>query len=290
MNAVHALRFQHKISTLCRVLKVNRSTYYKHFSKAVPNRTLENQRIRSYILAIYSASKKRLGAYKICYLIGVEYGIYISVGRVYRLMKSMNLPKMSTIKPKFIHSKNDDSASFKNEVKQQFTTDKPNLVWVSDITYVKVNGSFYYVCVIIDLFSRKVIAYTVRNKIDVNLVVDTFNRAFAVRNYPKDLIFHSDRGSQYTAKQFRKLLDRCNVIQSFSAKGYPYDNAVAESFFKFLKLEDLNRQTFYTKAQLELSLFEYIDGFYNNKRPHSANGMLSPNQKEKLYFENLKKS
>jgi len=282
------LRFQHKISTLCRVLKVNRSTYYKHFSKAVSDRTLQNQRIRSYILAIYSASKKRLGAYKICYLLGVEYGIYISVGRVYRLMKSMNLPKMSTVKPKFIHSKSDNSASFNNEVKQNFTTDKPNLVWVSDITYVKVNGKFCYICVIIDLFSRKVIAYTVRNKIDVNLVIDTFNKAFAIRNYPENLIFHSDRGSQYTAKSFRKYLDNCNVIQSFSAKGYPYDNAVAESFFKFLKLEELNRQTFYNKAQLELSLFEYTEGFYNAKRPHSANGMLSPNQKETLYFDNLK--
>lgn len=281
------MRFQHKISTLCRVLKVNRSTYYKHFSKLVSDRTLQNQKIRSSILSIYSASKKRLGAYKICYLLGVEYGINISVGRVYRLMKSMNLPKMSTIKPKFIHSKNDDSASFNNEVKQQFTTDKPNLVWVSDITYVKVNGCFNYICVIIDLFSRKVIAYTVRNKINVNLVADTFKKAFTARNHPENLIFHSDRGSQYTSNQFRKLLDSCNVIQSFSAKGYPYDNAVVESFFKFLKLEELNRQTFYTKTQLDLSLFEYIDGFYNTKRPHSANGMLSPNQKEKLYFDNL---
>ena len=117
--------------------------------------------------------------------------------------------------------------------------------------------------------------------------MDTFNKAFSIRNQPKNLIFHSDRGSQYTSKNFRKLLDECNVMQSFSAKGYLYDNAVAESFFKFLKLEELNRQTFYNQAQLALSLFEYIEGFYNSKRPHSANHMLSPNQKEKLYFDNL---
>lgn len=248
---------------------------------------MQNQKIRYYILSIYSASKKRLGAYKICYLLGVEYGIYISVGRVYRLMKSMNLPKMSTIKPKFICSKKASSFSYHNEVKQNFTTDKPNIVWVSDITYVKVNNSFYYICVIIDLFSRKVISYLASNKINENLVMDTFHKAFSIRNRPKNLIFHSDRGCQYTSQNFRKLLEQCNVIQSFSAKGYPYDNAVAESFFKFLKLEELNRRTFYTKAQLELSLFEYIEGFYNSKRPHSANHMLSPNQKEKLYFENL---
>lgn len=247
---------------------------------------MQNQKIRTLILSIYSSSKKRLGAYKICYLLGSEYGINISVGRVYRLMKSMNLPKMSTIKPKFIPAKKGSASTYNNEIKQNFTTDKPNLVWVSDITYVKVNGSFYYVCVIIDLFSRKVIAYSVSNKINENLVINTFKKAFSVRNKPQNLIFHSDRGSQYTSLNFRKLLEQCNVIQSFSAKGYPYDNAVAESFFKFLKLEELNRKTFYNKSQLELSLFEYIEGFYNSKRPHSANNMLPPNQKEKLYFEN----
>lgn len=248
---------------------------------------MQNQKIRSFILAIYSTSKKRLGAYKICYLLGVEYGIYISPGRVYRLMKSMNLPEMSTISPESASSNSDASSSFNNEVKRNFSTDKPNLVWVSDITYVKVNGKFNYICVIIDLFSRKVISYSVKNKIDSKLVTDTFNKAFAARNQPENLIFHSDRGSQYTAKEFRKLSDSCNVIQSFSAKGCPYDNAVSESFFKFLKLEEINRHTFDTKAQLELSLFEYIEGFYNTRRPHSYNDMLSPNQKEKLYFDNL---
>lgn len=202
-------------------------------------------------------------------------------------MKSMNLPKMSTVKPKFIYSKKEDSSVCNNKLKQNFTTDKPNLVWVSDITYVKVNGSFYYICVIIDLFSRKVISYSVSNKIDTKLVINTFNKAFISRNRPKNLIFHSDRGCQYTSKEFRKFLENCNIIQSFSAKGYPYDNAVAESFFKFLKFEELNRKSFTSKSELELSLFEYIEGFYNSKRPHSANYMLSPNQKEKLYFHSL---
>ena len=281
------MRFQHKISTLCRVLKVNRSTYYKHFSEKISDRALQNQKIRSIILSVYSASKKRLGAYKICYLLKAEYGIHISVGRVYRLMKSMNLPKMSTVKPKFISSKKEDSSVYNNKLKQNFTTDKPNIVWVSDITYVKVNSSFYYICVIIDLFSRKVISYSVSNKIDTKLVINTFHKAFISRNRPENLIFHSDRGSQYTSKEFRKFLENCNIIQSFSAKGYPYDNAVAEAFFKFLKFEELNRKSFTSKSELELSLFEYIEGFYNSKRPHSANDMLSPNQKEKLYFDSL---
>lgn len=200
-------------------------------------------------------------------------------------MKNMNLPKKSTSKPKFIYAHKDNSDVCVNRLKQNFTTDKPNLVWVSDITYVKVNGSFYYICVIIDLFSRKVISYCVSNKIDAKLVINTFKKAFSSRNCPQSLIFHSDRGSQYTSKEFRKLLDKCNVIQSFSAKGYPYDNAVAESFFKFLKAEEVNRNTYYNKQELSLSLFQYIEGFYNNKRPHSANDMLSPNQKENAYLK-----
>jgi len=287
LNAVHALRFQHKISTLCKVLKINRSTYYKHFSEKTSSRTLQNQKIRTAILAVYSASKKRLGAYKICYLLKDECGINISVGRVYRLMKQMHLPKMSTVKPKYIRSKNNDTAVYNNKIKQNFTTDKPDLVWVSDITYVKVNGTFYYICVIIDLFSCKVISYDVSNKIDTQLVVSIFKKAYNNRNRPENLIFHSDRGSQYTAKEFRNLLDQYGVIQSFSAKGYPYDNAVAESFFKFLKIEELNRKTYNNKTELDISLFEYIEGFYNSKRPHSANNMLSPNQKDKLYSDNL---
>lgn len=248
---------------------------------------MENQKIRSAILDIYSASKKRLGSYKICYLLKAEYGINISPGRVYRLMKQMHLPKMSTVNPKFIYAKNNDTSVYNNEIKQNFTTNKPNLVWVSDITYVKVNGVFYYICVIIDLFSRKVISYNVSNKINSKLAADTFKKAYNNRSCPENLIFHSDRGSQYTSKEFRDLLDQFGVIQSFSAKGYPYDNAVAESFFKFLKLEELNRKTYNNKAELDMFLFEYIEGFYNSKRPHSANNMLSPNQKEKFYFDNL---
>lgn len=199
-------------------------------------------------------------------------------------MKSMNLPKMSTVKPIFKTSESRSFAPDKNILNQNFNVPKPNLVWVSDITYVKVNGSFRYICVIIDLFSRKVIAYSIGSKIDKQLVIKTFYSAFDKRNKPSNLIFHSDRGSQYTSKDFRKILDSLNVVQSFSKKGYPYDNAVAESFFKFLKHEELNRRTFLTTKELELSLFEYIEGFYNKKRPHSANDMLSPSKKEELFF------
>lgn len=97
-------------------------------------------------------------------------------------------------------------------------------------------------------------------------------------------MFHSDRGCQYTSADFRKAVDLADYIQSFSAKGHPYDNAVAESFFKYLKLEELNRKSFSSLDELNLSLFEYIEGFYNRKRPHSANDLLSPDEKERDFF------
>lgn len=212
-----------------------------------------------------------------------EYCINISVGRVYRLMKSMSLPKMSTVKP-FVHkSKSISDKDCKNILKQEFNQPEPNIVWVCDFTYIRAGGRFYYLCAILDLFSRKVIAYKLSDKIDTQLAIDTVNLAVADRGKSKGIIFHTDRGSQFTAQRFRKHLDNLNMVQSFSAKGHPYDNSVMECFFKYLKKEETDRNSYHSVHELNLSLFEYINGFYNSVRPHSHNNGLSPNQAE-LYF------
>lgn len=264
-------------------MNVNRSTYYKHFNERQTPRNIENQELRSNILSIYSRSKKRLGAYKIRQRLIVEQGKKVSVGRIYRMMKSMSLPKMSTVKP-VVSGKKVEESDCENLLKQKFNPKKPNLVWVSDITYVRVAGKFCYVCVIIDLYARKVIAYKTSTKIDTKLVLDTFAAACLKRKNPKGVMFHSDRGCQYTSADFRKALDNAEFVQSFSAKGHPYDNAVAESFFKYLKKEELNRRCFNSLNELNLSLFEYIESFYNKSRPHSANDFLSPDEKELIFF------
>jgi len=213
-----------------------------------------------------------------------EYCINISVGRVYRLMKSMSLPKMSTQKP-FIHkSKATEDEKLENLLQQQFDQPEPNLVWVCDFTYIRAAGRFYYLCVILDLFSRKVIAYKLSDKIDTQLAIDTVNLAVASRGKPQGVIFHTDRGSQFTSIQFRKHLDRLNMVQSFSAKAHPYDNAVMECFFKYLKKEEVNRKCYSSFKDLNNCLFEYIYGFYNSVRPHSHNNGLSPNQAEQLFL------
>ena len=261
------------------MLRVNRSTYYKHYEEKESVREKENQVLRTEILTLYTQTKKRMGAYKIRQRLMVEYGRKVSVGRVYRLMKSMPLPKMSTAKPVSTYTKC-EQADDKNHLGQRFNPERPNLVWASDITYVRVAGRFCYLCVVMDLFSRKVIAYKTGVRADRRLVLDTFSSACAKRGNPKDVLFHSDRGSQYTAKDFRMAVDRAGFIQSFSAKGHPYDNAVVESFFKYLKKEELNRRTFNSINELDLAIFEYIEGFYNPRRPHYANNFLSPTEKE----------
>ena len=199
-------------------------------------------------------------------------------------MKTLQLPQMSTVKPSgsVKHSDNGDCTDHLN---RNFSLKAPNLVWVSDITYLKVGGKWYNLCIIMDLFSRKVISWKLSAKANAELVMETFRKAYEKRGAPCGLMFHSDRGSQYTSFSFRQLLDSLNVVQSFSKKGCPFDNACCECFFKYLKKEEINRRVYHSFKELQLSVFEYIDGYYNARQPHGTLGMLTPNEAEILYQE-----
>ena len=168
----------------------------------------------------------------------------------------MQLPKMSTDKPA-VRSSSSAAEACCNHLQQKFNQKAPNLVWVSDITYIKAGGIWYYLCIVMDLFSRKVIAWHISSKANVDLVITAFKKAYEKRNAPYGLMFHSDRGSQYTAFTFRQLLDSLNVVQSFSKKGYPFDNACCECFFKYLKKEETNRKCYHS---LKLSIL--VDTFF----------------------------
>lgn len=264
-------------------MNVNRSTYYKFLNREPSCREHENTQIKQKILEIYAKADKRIGFRKVKICLERDYCMNISEGRVYRLMKEMSLPKMSTVKPPK-QKKHSENGACKNVLAQNFDQPKPNMVWVCDFTYVRVSNSFYYVCVILDLYSRKVIACRISNKIDRILAIETLRDAVKMRKASSGVMFHSDRGAQFTSDDFRKEIDRLNMIQSFSAKGHPYDNAVMECFFKYLKKEELNRRHFTTVEQLKQSLLSYIKGFYNPYRPHSHNHGLSPDQFENIYF------
>ena len=164
-------------------------------------------------------------------------------------------------------------------VRQQFHADRPNQIWVSDITYFKLEQNHFYVCVIIDLFSRKVISYKISKKNSTQLITSTFKMACETRQPDPGLIFHSDRGSQYTSHRFLQLLQEHGMIQSFSNSGRPHDNAVAESFFASFKREELYRKYYSSEKEFKQGGDSYIT-FYNQQRPHRTLKNKTPKQVE----------
>lgn len=135
-----------------------------------------------------------------------------------------------------------------------------------------------------DLFSRKIIGWSLSSKHDTALIIAAFHKAYQSRNISYGLIFHSDQGAEYTASSFRKLLDANNIVQSFSKKGYPFDNACCESFFKFLKKNCTNRRTYHSVQELRLDIFDYIENLYNNRLPHGSLAYKTPNEFEADFF------
>lgn len=280
MMAVKALSHEHKISTLCRVLRVNRSTYYKFINHKPSKREIANQQIKQRIAELYTKTDKRLGVHKLKLCLLREDRINISDGRVYRLLKSMNLPQMSTKKSFKLAKAKEAEGVCVNHLSQKFNPSQPNKVWVCDFTYIKAGGRYYYLCAVMDLFSRKIIAFNLSARIDTALAIRTVDDAVKARGVSTGVLFHTDRGSQFTSREFRKHLDSLGMIQSFSKKGHPYDNAVMECFFKYLKAEETDRRSYSSFDELKLSVFKYIHGFYNSLRPHSHNNGLPPNLAE----------
>ena len=194
-------------------------------------------------------------------------------------MKTMNLPQMSTVKPPRQKSKsNAEDGICPDQLQQQFAPEKTNMAWVCGFTYIRADGRFYYLCAIMDLFSRRIIAFRLSARISTDLAITTLEDAIRTRGVSSGVMFHTDRGSQFTAKRFRQYLDQHGMIQSFSAKGYPYDNAVMECFFRY----QTDRRSYISLPELRDALFRYIHGFYNSMRPHSHNNGLPPIAAEDL--------
>lgn len=284
LAAIEQLVPEFGVHAPCRVLGVLRSTYY-HYALRRPEQTMlekEDELFRPLIQQIFEETQGRIGAKKIRAIM-LTRGYTISPERISRLMKEMGLVCSSTMKGTR-HNFTPRGAYRHNRLKQNFQQEHPNKVWVSDITMLYVNYERYYLCVIIDLFSRKVIAHQIDNNQEAPIVEKAFQNAYRTRNAPFGLLFHSDQGSQYTAYSFRKLLRSLNVAQSFSAPGCPYDNAVAEAFFRTIKAEEVSRHQYKSEAELRDSVAEYID-FFNNRRPHQKFGYRTPSQVEADYHD-----
>jgi len=213
-----------------------------------------------------------------------ESGIRVGTKRIAAIMQELDLHSIRLDSKK--QFKKYQKYRKQNLLEQQFTAGRPNQTWVSDITYFKVNDYWLYLCIILDLFSRKIVGYRVSRNASTNLVTGTFRAAFRERGTPADLTFHSDRGKQYTSAAFTALLQKCGAKQSFSATARPHDNAVAEAFFASFKREEAYRREYTSEQSFRKSVEQYVQ-FYNEVRPHRSLRYQTPQAFEDAYHENL---
>lgn len=271
----------HSVKKMAKIFGVSRSGYYKWMNKPLSKREKENILLVNEINEIQNKCRYSYGSPGMTRHLK-SLGRRIGKNRVARLMKlnclNFKMKKKFKLTTNSAHSK-----KFSPDLlKREFNPDLPNKVWVSDFTYLWTKEGWLYICIILDLFSRKVIGWSAGKKIDTDLLLKAFNIAVIERKSTKGLLFHSDRGIQYCSKKFRNVLDSYDIKQSMSRKGNCWDNACAESFFKSLKTEWLYDNNYETRELAKKDIFEYIEIFYNRFRKHSTLGIYSPSEYEDM--------
>lgn len=261
---------------MCNVLEVSKSGYYCWLCRKESSRKQHHRFLISWIVQIHAESDGTYGAERIQKGL-LEKRINCDVRVVSKLMKVAKISSKikAGFKPSTTDSNHDNRIS-PNLLQRKFQVEKPNQAWVSDITYIEVGKVWMYLCVIIDLFNREIIGWHFDDNMETPLIIKAYENAVKACKPPKDCIFHSDRGVQYTSNEFRSLLEKNKMRQSMSRKGDCWDNAVAESFFKTLKVEKVNHMKYQTIDEAKNDLFRYIEIFYNRKRLHSTLGFTSP--------------
>jgi len=262
-------------------LSITRSGYYRWISTGmISPKFLTETDLLNQILEIFYNSKQRYGSPRITAELRSK-GMRISKKRVARIMKKHGIKSKTKRRFKVTTNSKHKLPVAKNLVEMKFNPEKANNLWTSDITYIRTSEGWLYLAVVLDLWSRSVISWGADKYMDENLVIRTLDKAIAIRGKQENLIFHSDRGSQFASLRVRKLLEENQIRQSMSSKGNCYDNAPTESFFSTLKRELVYRENFKTREEAKQKLFEYIEVFYNRKRRHSSLGYLSPLDFEK---------
>lgn len=266
---------------MCKVLEVTRSCYYSWLKVTKQ----EDTGLNNYIDEIFKASYQTYGTRRIKKSLEQKHSLIVSRRRIGRIMKELNLSTRH--RKRFKIQTTDSNHKFlvvRNLLKQQFDIDKQDRVYVGDITYIPTKEGRLYLSVVIDLFSRKVVGWSMDDTMETTLVNNSILMAIKSRKPRKGIIWHTDRGSQYASTSHRELLKKYGFIQSMSRHGNCYDNAVAESFFHSLKTELTHHINFENKNQATQAIFHYIEVFYNRKRLHSSNNYLSPVDYENSYY------
>ena len=269
---------------MCKVLRVNKSSYY-HWIKAGSVIKKVDKKLNELIEIIFVQGRANYGTRRIVDKLKELYGLIISRKRISNIMKDLKLKVKMKRRYKNTTDSNHNLPIAANILNRDFYASNPNEKYVGDITYISTGEGWLYLATVIDLYSRKIVGWSMDETMKVSLVNDALKMALISRNPEKGLIWHTDRGSQYASYEHKDLLKRHGIIQSMSRKGNCHDNAVAESFFHTLKTELIHHEIYHTKEQAKRSIFEYIEVFYNRERSHSANNNLSPvefEEKQKL--------
>jgi putative transposase len=267
------------VATMCRVLDVSSSGYYAWRARSLSARAREDAALKERIRQIHEQSRGTYGVPRLHAELAFE-GVRVGCKRVARLMRAAGLQGISRRRWHTTTIRDRDARPAPDLVRRDFETGGPNRLWVADITYIPTWAGFLYLAVVLDAWSRKVVGWAMATHLKTELVLEALNMAVWQRQ-PEGVIHHSDQGCQYTSIAFGRRCREAGVRPSMGSVGDCFDNALCESFFATLECELLDRQRFKTQVEARLAVFEFIEGFYNASRRHSALGYLSPIQYER---------
>lgn len=272
------------VSGVLKILGVSRGGYRSWKNRLPSDRELRKQKIKEKITKIYNDSHQNYGARKITEKLQQE-GENVSERTIGKYMKELGI-KAQYIKPYTVTTRDSDfSNELKNILDEEFNPASPDAFWCSDITYIWTFAGFVYLTSIMDLFSRKIVAWVLSETLEAKWVVEAVNKAKLKRKVDKPLLIHTDRGSQYVSTEYINATAAFN--RSYSKKAYPWDNACIESFHALLKREWINRFKIFDYNHAYRLVFQYIETFYNTVRIHSHCGYLSPDEYERNYWKEL---
>ena len=268
-------RDEFAVLSMCRFLQVSQSAYYGCLHRVPSFREQEDEQLSGIVKNVFEKSRNTYGTRRLKIAM-FHQGRSVGRRRIGRLMKEAGLVCKTKRRFKVTTNSKHNLPIAPNYLDRQFSIDQINQVYVGDITYIHTLEGWLYLAVVIDLFSRQVVGWSMVAYMKTQLVNNALQMAIWKRKPDKGLLWHTDQGSQYATESHRQLLKQHGIQQSMSRKGNCWDNAVSESFFHTLKTELIHQQTFHSRGEAKLAVFEYIEVFYNRERLHSANGYISP--------------
>ena len=288
---VEAEKSEHRSSRLCSVLGVTRQGFYAWRRRGPSQRQLGDDKLKGLIVRLYDESLQSYGAPRLQLDLAEDHDIRVGRKRVARLMRELELQGVSRRGKKPRTTVPDAKAPPAPDlVERKFKADEPNRLWVADLTYVPTLEGWLFLGVVMDMFSRKIVGWSMRDDLKADLVVDALAMAVARRKPKPGVVHHSDRGSQFASLAFGRTLKESGLVASMGSRGDAYDNAACESVISTLKVEWIKRHRYQSRDQARLSIFQYIETFYNPRRRHSSLGGVSPDEYERRFQGKTTKS